>query len=1036
MNHLLNRHLQSLPELKVGNAEERTPALNIAAQLLADIEDSHNALQALMLGAPLPGCSARVWTGYWVDLALGTQLSRRSNARALRERNFTSKARLLYVYRLISDGALAAILDAFTSAERLSEGAWGASGDEVAVLSAVSIETDPGCVLVVPALERALFEFDDRQPSRALPGAVGENIHAALRADYRRQKNMMTFASIGPDVARHLVDEKLLACEEAILACIGDDPESAEHQQYRHLHQELRGALSGVLRLFRGIDSPDLPANFWTYKRADGMTTQLLWAERFTEALDYEAQLQVYEKTLSETGLDLLKHALSQPAAAKREHGATQVLEVSVGSDYLAWTLPGAFVMVTREAVANPGAIHPVVFLLVGEEGGLREFPTLQALSDCLRLSLADPGFSPLWGRFSGKARAALQLSINQAPLALRLPVIEENWLRRCFVTQVERCTEEPDGVEMAPLNRRLQRSLACARNEVRDLSIDRIAEQRRVQAQLLALPDWLLSAGEPLRSDYSNRLEAFNQAAAAQEQRLQEELPLLPVFIGTILKARIKADLGEVIDPESVGLDIPDEVRVVTSQNKPTPQYKLHGQMQALSIIELAMLDIDPQVSLRLKFAQRVGRVAMRSRLTKDYLRTLIAELDVVQPYRDAITQVFSVAPDSADVANLRTQLLLTPYRLALEMEAFCLYHQGKLSAAAQASLGHAIAARESAELRGEGFDVRLYKVRLEFGGSDQDLFSSLLLIEDRCAELCCLYLPNVPAGPVLIEGASRAQVLDALLDRLSDPQTCAWLAGQGGIVDATPAREAYLNDARLRKFAGFVECLPCGAPIWPLAAAMFEARKQRLLENTRSASRTRKEVGAAFKRQLRDSGERILVSGLGYLPGINTMLQRYDGWTHPRAGVNAFQEGDVAIGLRRLASVELNIGFVLKSFIAEQGAVRQVREAVRARRGMHRTQPLPVRPQPFRPDDFPGYEVDVSLVGAKVQSGLDAGVWMHNGKLYLWQNRKVYEVFRRPGEHTLRLHPTARRGYAQPLRRGADGLFLIHRDVGGNTL
>jgi hypothetical protein len=873
--------------------------------------------------------------------------------------------------------------------------------------------------------------------SRPLPVAIGGSIRAGLKRDAERQRVLMTFASIGPDIARDLVDEKLLACEEALLAYMGEDLNSNEHKHYRQVHSDLKACQGKIDEMFRSLSGPALPADFWTATDTAELTLPRQWVAQFGQALGHEAQLQVYEKTLSTGAQALLKQVISYPAAAQRSQSAIQVLEVSIGSAAFAWTLPGALIVTSSDALADQAAKVPVVFVMVGEEGGLREFESLQALDTCLQDSLRDAAFSPLWWRFPAKAREALPRLVSQAPLPLRLRAIEEDWLQRCFVDEVERATVPAPVEAEAALHRRLQQRLCCAVNEVRDLSIDRIAEQRRVQVQLQALPAWLQSGEASLREAYSTRLERFNEAAVVQEQRLQDELPLIRAFVGTMLKARIQADLKIDLDPEAVVVRMPVDVEVVVIQNIPSEQYKPSEEQESLTLVELAMLNIDRQVTLRLKFAQILDRVSkaslMVSGLTLDYLRKMIIELDVAQQYREKINEVFSVAPDTAADVNLRTQLMLTPYRLGLELEAFSLYRQGKLSAAGQACLEHAMAAREATALRGDGFDLHIYRVRLGLGGTDQNLLSRLILIEDRYAQVWCLYLPNVPQGSVFIERASRASVLQALLDRLSDAETLTWLAGQGGIRDSTPSREAYLNEARRRKFSGFVEFVPFEATTWPLAAALFEGRKQRLLEDASAESRSRADVRAAFARQLRDGGKQILMSGLGYLPGIGTALQLYDGWNDADAAINAFRAGDSALGLRRLASAELNLGFALASFIPGLGAARLVREAVRARQALRSVQPLHVEPRRAASVNFSGYEVDVSLVGAKAQVGADAGTWKQNGKLYLWQHKKAYEVFRRSGEQTLRLRPTATRGYAQPVRPGADGRFVAHMDVGG---
>lgn len=888
-------------------------------------------------------------------------------------------------------------------------------------------------------VERRWVDWEAQRPgwfSRPLPDALTAAVAAALSADSTRQQALLTFAGMGPEIASEWRQQQLSKAEDAILQYIGDALDSYAHKHFRQKHAALNAVQARVDALFETLVDEHLPADFWLAKDDNGLTFARRWVAETAQALGHEAQLQVYENTLSAAALEVIQGALSQPTAHQRQGSVTRVLDVSVGGPDFAWPLPAAFVLTTTAAIADAQAPAPVVLFMTGEQGGVREFSTRQAFEQCLGASLRDPSFMPIWARFDPAAHRALRPLVNQDPTPLILRDIEEDWLQRCVVDEVERASSTV--AEHGPgLRRRLRYALAFPRNEIRDACIDRIAEQRRVQQVLEGLPGWLQAPGAGVRASYGRKLELFNQAALVQEQWLEESLPPLQRFAGGLLRARIKADLGVDVDPQQVIVRLPVAVEVRAVQNVPTEIHTPSKHKENLTAVELALLNIDRQVTLRLKFARMLdqahGQPLSIPGLTLAYLRSVIIELDAAQQYRQRISQVFAVNTDASSAMTMATQALLAPYALGFELEAFCERHAGNLDANAYSLLTRVAQARNAAALKSAESDLAIQAVRLDLGGDDQDLPSSLLLIEDQPAGEYLLYLPKVPTGPKFIHARSRADLKEALLARLNDASTASWLAGQGGIRDTTAAREAYLRQASIRQFTGFIHFAPQVELAWPLPAALLAMHKERLLEGARSASRSRADVREAFAQQLREGAAQILRSGLDYLPGIGTALQLYDGWNDGVAAVTAFGQGNNALGLRRLASAELNFGFALLSFIPGAGAARQVRGAVRARQALRPATPVHVGLKRPPKGDFRGYESDISLVGAQPQFGADLGTWKQQGKLYLWQNDTAYEVFRRSGEQSLRLRPTASKGYAQPVRRSVDGRFVAHADVGG---
>ncbi|WP_249678191.1 membrane-targeted effector domain-containing toxin [Pseudomonas abieticivorans] len=869
-----------------------------------------------------------------------------------------------------------------------------------------------------------------------LPEAFTTLINAARRADAARQQGLMTFASLGPDTASAGVEERLASAQEAIFGYIGEDTDSYGHKRYRQIHAALQSTQAKAQRLLAELPGGGLPADYWVHKDDNGLSRLRQWVALAGIGLGHEAQLQVYEGSLSDDAFALLADAISQPSAAQRQASTTQVLEVAVGAALYHYPLPGAVIITRQAALQDPTSHSAALFYMTGSDGGLREFESLEQLQACLSASLQDPAFNPLWWRYSQSSRQAMARGpgLGAQPLVVRS--IEEDWLERCVANQIDHYLAQDATVPGRYSD--LAIALTLPVNDVRDLSINRIAEQRRTQMQLQQLPDWLSLAPESVRRDYGERLDTYLQAAQAQERMLEGEPTLIHLFASKLLATRLKADLKRDVDPEQVLLKLPDHVETKAVPNVPSQVLKPSKATQRLSLVDLALLNIDRAVSLRLQFAQFIDRSSDQPLvipgLNSEYVRKLVIELDVAAQYRVSVLQTFGLGGRTELAGDVRSQVLLAPYQAALALEALAEYRQGRLNETGYQALLHASQARTQSSLTSPSFDLRLEAVTLSLGGSQHGLPSSLVLIEERRAGLFFLYLPHAPLGGVFIQQSSREAVIAKLLLRLGESLLLTWLASQGGLASATPERESYLRQALQRGYSGFLGYVPLTGDIWPLAASQLQARKQRLLGEALAVSRSREQVREAFHQQLLTGGKQLLLSGLSYLPGIGTALQLYDGWNDASAAANAFTRGEVALGLRRMASAELNFGFALLTFVPGAVAARSVRRAVGARQAAKTSRrPIDVRLKGSKVETFKGYEVDVTLVGAKAQAGADAGTWKQDGKLYIWQDSRAFEVFRRPGEQTLRLRPTQQKGYAQPVRLGTDGRFVGHSDVGG---
>ncbi|MGK9527440.1 hypothetical protein O6482_25240, partial [Salmonella enterica subsp. enterica] len=77
-----------------------------------------------------------------------------------------------------------------------------------------------------------------------------------------------------------------------------------------------------------------------------------------------------------------------------------------------------------------------------------------------------------------------------------------------------------------------------------------------------------------------------------------------------------------------------------------------------------------------------------------------------------------------------------------------------------------------------------------------------------------------------------------------------------------------------------------------------------------------------------------------------------------------------------------------------------------------------------------FEGYEVNVRLYDAVRLTGKNENVFLLNQRMYIQVNDKVYEVYRRAGEQTLRLKARPPKNYEPPVRQNARGEWEYHLD------
>lgn len=872
-----------------------------------------------------------------------------------------------------------------------------------------------------------------------LPKAISAVVATAIRADGERQRALLTFGGITPDIATALLKEKLDACEGGVQGYAGDALDSPEHRHYRQLHGAWQAAQGKTRQLLEALTTEaSWPTRaFWAHDRGQGLSRQHSLALELSNALRHDAGLQVCEGTLAQADLERILEVVNQPDAHLRGAEGTVVAELAVGEATYACTLPGAYIIAAASVWVNTEQVVPALLFQTGESGGVRRFASLEQLLQCVTASLRDPTFTALWARFPADTQKRLASLLALEKLPLVTTPVEGDWIDSHLRATIDRYDQAaarmPDDQGRQRLREELASALRQPAHGIRETAIGHIAEQRRLQAVLQALPRWLATAGQTQRNHYAGLLDDYNRLAAGQEAYLQGRPTTIRAFAADLLETRLKADLKQSIDPERLLLRLPDSVEVKAVPNVPSQIQVPSAAHSTISIVELALLNIDRQMTLRLGYAQWVHRdtgaeVSMAG-LDIPYLRRLVLELDVARRYRESVQALFTIAAGASARPALHGQIMALPYSAAFRLQAFGAWCQGWLTEQAWQMLERAAQCRSAAAQAALG--VSLGAVTLSLGPGQADLPSGLLLIQAPAQDLHCLYLPDVPHGAHFIQATSVQGLRDSLLLRLRSASVRRWLAGQAGVGQPTAARESYIEQAYQRSYGRFIKFSPLADPVWPLATKLLRDHRSKLLDDASLISRSREDVRAAFARQLREGGQQLLMSGLAYLPGIGTLMQLSDGWHDARQAVQAFAGSDPALGLRRLASAELNFGFALLSFLPGMAAAKVARSSLKPRQGL-RPSALQVSSQRTRLDGFAGHETSVSLVGARLQRGPDAGTWKQGGKLYLWQDGQAYEVFRRRGELTLRLRRTAANNHEHPVRPGPDGRFVTHLDAG----
>jgi DNA polymerase III psi subunit len=206
------------------------------------------------------------------------------------------------------------------------------------------------------------------------------------------------------------------------------------------------------------------------------------------------------------------------------------------------------------------------------------------------------------------------------------------------------------------------------------------------------------------VREEFARLLNHYNLLAAGQERFLEREPPLIEPFACALLKARLDAEFKHPIDPRQVLIKLPESVEIKVVPNVPSEVRVPSVAQQTLTLVELALLNIDRQMTLRLRHATLLegesGQPLNIAGLSIARLRRLIIELDAAGQYRQHVGRLFSIDANPTPARAVRAQLLAGPYAAAMRLQAFCDYQRGLLGSTGWALLNSALNARDADQL------------------------------------------------------------------------------------------------------------------------------------------------------------------------------------------------------------------------------------------------------------------------------------------------------------------------------------------------
>ncbi|MDZ3993099.1 hypothetical protein [Pseudomonas sp. Teo4] len=734
------------------------------------------------------------------------------------------------------------------------------------------------------------------------------------------------------------------------------------------------------------------------------------------EAMSAEASLQVLEGQLSQQD----HTQLFAPAADQ----SVQWLEARAGEQ----VLPGVWVVVQSSAW-RAGLQHtPMAAWVHGDGGGLVCLHDQAMLCERLELTLS-VAHLPAFGQLAD-VDAKVQLAPASDGLTGMVKSLLDHWNGQLMAEQETHAEPEPLSAEQDAERRQdlARAALSIPADTCRQSAV--MVVERLWAADTLAqhMPDWLLNRSDAERHAYAAQLSGYQQSAIDLEGWLEEQVQPFATFAGERLCAQVKSDLGIELGSDTVLLHRPVSVNhywlapgtglepspggdfgfSAEPLESPGPAFSwvASDEWEDVTVAQLACEGFDASddsEKQRLEMAQ--WKVAG---ISASYLSRTLVKLDPLKHFEQAVFAAF--APEqSKDVQRLRR-----PYVLELKLLASSTRWRRDLSVQASRMVMEAADALSHDELVRAG--MRLHWLTIHSGQEQGKEAKGAGALVDIATGLTVLYLPGAPKGNTLIERESLEQALDYLrLAIRTRTDMAEYIARR---CSNEPARLlSYFRQAATKGYAGY---LRAPEAIDHLVSLQLKERCARLIDQARQQGRSQVGIRIDGDRSAHERHVGYLRAGLALVPGINVAIALQDIEHSAQAIGQAWRAKDAeALGWGAIG-VAGGVIDILLTAVPVAGGLWSLRRAARLRiRQLHVSRPLA------------GYEAHLKLRGASRLEGQNEGIWTLDGQQYIRQDGRVYAVYRRAGESTLRLKATATRRYEAPVRLDG-GRWVLHAQVG----
>lgn len=293
-------------------------------------------------------------------------------------------------------------------------------------------------------------------------------------------------------------------------------------------------------------------------------------------------------------------------------------------------------------------------------------------------------------------------------------------------------------------------------------------------------LPHWLVGADEDVHEEYGRQLMAYHACASQLETHLSRVLPAFDDYVRAQLAARMKADLMCDIEPDSLIIDLPKSVwrdydidpqfARVTNYAAPWVAGRERERFSLPALAKRNFLADDEQMARRLDFADiEIEGAVLPAGLSGRWLQRIIPQLDVAKGYLLTLREVFDVPPRDTEDGQRRQDLLLEPYERQVVLQAFCERARGRLSEEGHRMLTLAAQSRSVLETDAAHLEMNWLQFKpgtAVSGESQSHELAGLCMIRNRLTDRALIYLPDAPAGMVLIEATDPQQAKTPCLD------------------------------------------------------------------------------------------------------------------------------------------------------------------------------------------------------------------------------------------------------------------------------